>query len=82
MPGTNGLFKYPKHSRSKFDKSLYVNCAEDQLFLHPVADVNVRLLPGADMRELGLFAGFQGGPKYEQPSFDMPLHQASRAREM
>jgi hypothetical protein len=56
MPGTNGLFKHPKHSRSKFDKSLYVNCAENQLYLHPVADVNVRL-PGVDMRELGLFAG-------------------------
>jgi len=35
--------------------------------------------PGVDMRELGLFAGQQGGPKYEQPSSDVPLHQASRA---
>jgi hypothetical protein len=57
MPGTNRLFKHPRPNRSKFDKSLYVNCAKDQLYLYLAADVNVRLLPGVDMRELGLFAG-------------------------
>jgi hypothetical protein len=49
--------------------------------LHPVTDINVRL-PGFDMIELGLFAGLQGGPKYEQPSSDVPLHQASRAEKL
>jgi len=46
-----------------------------------VTDINARL-PGVDIIELGLFAGLQGGPKYEQPSPDVPLHQASRAEKL